>query len=92
MEILPQSIRVTKTNKIFNLLTPRELEILSLLINGLSNQELADKLFVQEKTIKFHTSNLYKKFNVKSRSRLLSLFIDDHVKYNPRPFIRELLV
>jgi len=39
---------------------------------GLSNKEIADRLFVSEKTIKFHIGNIYKKLNVKSRSHFIA--------------------
>ncbi len=48
-------------------LTHREVEILSLLAMGLSNEEIADKLYVSPHTVKTHLYNLYKKINVNSR-------------------------
>ena len=53
-------------------LSPRELEILSLLADGLSNKELADAAFVSLATIKWHTSNIYTKLGVKSRIAAVS--------------------
>jgi hypothetical protein len=38
---------------------------------GLSNKEVANQLFVTEKTVKFHLTNIYKKMNVKSRAQLI---------------------
>lgn len=40
--------------------TKREKEVLELLEKGLSNQEIADLLFVDEKTIRFHLSNIFR--------------------------------
>jgi DNA-binding NarL/FixJ family response regulator len=49
-------------------LTKRELEILRLVAEGLSNAELAKMLWVTEQTIKFHLSNIYRKLNVSNRT------------------------
>lgn len=54
-------------------ITPRELEVLVGLADGLSNKEIARKLSVTEGTVKFHRKNLYRKLNVGSRSRLIEL-------------------
>jgi DNA-binding NarL/FixJ family response regulator len=49
-------------------LTRRELEILRLVAEGLSNAELAKMLWVTEQTVKFHLSNIYRKLNVSNRT------------------------
>jgi len=49
-------------------LTRRELEILRLVAEGLSNAELAKLLWVTEQTVKFHLSNIYRKLNVSNRT------------------------
>ena len=49
-------------------LSNREAEVAELVSKGLSNKEVANQLFVTEKTVKFHLTNIYKKMNVKSRS------------------------
>jgi len=48
-------------------LSKRELEILGLLAQGLSNQEIAEKLFVSLSTVKTHIQNLFEKLDVKRR-------------------------
>lgn len=48
-------------------LSKRELEILSLLAEGLSNQEIAEKIFVSLSTVKTHIQNLFEKLDVKRR-------------------------
>jgi LuxR family maltose regulon positive regulatory protein len=53
-------------------LTQRELELLTLLNAGLSNQQLADRLSVSLATVKWHLSNLYGKLDVRSRSAALA--------------------
>ncbi len=52
-------------------LSKREAEVAELVSQGLSNKEVANKLFVTEKTVKFHLTNIYKKMNVKSRAQLI---------------------
>ena len=53
-------------------LTPRELEILELIGEGLSNQEICDKLVISTSTVKKHIYNLFQKTNVSSRTQLLN--------------------
>ncbi|MBA5681895.1 response regulator transcription factor [Photobacterium damselae subsp. damselae] len=53
------------------LLTRREKQILSLLTDGKSNMEIAEKLFVAETTVKSHVYNLYKKLDVKCRKEAI---------------------
>jgi DNA-binding NarL/FixJ family response regulator len=50
------------------LLTPRELEILKLASDGLSNSEMAKQLWVTDQTVKFHLSNIYRKLEVSNRT------------------------
>ncbi len=49
----------------------RELEVLELMAKGLSNQEIANQLFVSLHTIKTHSANLYSKLNVKRRMQAI---------------------
>ena len=50
-------------------LSSREKEVLAMLALGLSNQEIADKLFVSLNTVKTHLSNIYMKLDVKRRTQ-----------------------
>lgn len=50
-------------------ITPRELEILDLIAKGLSNREIAEKLFVSENTVKTHSSRLFDKLSAKRRTQ-----------------------
>jgi DNA-binding CsgD family transcriptional regulator len=50
-------------------LTSRQLEVLQLLADGLTNGEIADRLFVSKKTVEHHVSAVYMKLGVTSRSR-----------------------
>jgi DNA-binding NarL/FixJ family response regulator len=48
-------------------LTNREIEILKLLALGWNNRQIADKLCITIRTVKFHTTNIYEKIEVNSR-------------------------
>lgn len=50
-------------------ISKRELEVLDLMAKGLSNQEIADTLFVSLATVKTHSSNLFEKLDVKRRTQ-----------------------
>ncbi|HKI80387.1 MAG TPA: helix-turn-helix transcriptional regulator [Pseudodesulfovibrio sp.] len=50
-------------------LTPRELEILDLIAQGLSNQEIAERLFVSVNTVKTHSSRVFEKLDVRRRTQ-----------------------
>jgi ATP/maltotriose-dependent transcriptional regulator MalT len=54
-------------------ITPREYEILELIPAGLSNREIAEKLFVSENTVKTHSSRLFDKLNAKRRTQAVQL-------------------
>ncbi len=75
---LIQNIEKTSPKGIF--LTPKEKEIMSLVCEGLSNKEIADKLKVSEQTVKAHLHRIYKKFGISSRTQLVSIFLEtDHL-------------
>jgi len=54
-------------------LSSREIEVLQNIASGLSNQEIADKLFVSLNTVKTHINNIYSKLNVKRRTQAIEL-------------------
>jgi NarL family two-component system response regulator LiaR len=54
-------------------LTEREMEVLALMVEGLSNPEIADRLIVSHSTAKFHVSNVLSKLGVASRTEAVSL-------------------
>ncbi len=53
--------------------SPRETDIVREICNGLSNKEIADKLFISLQTVKDHTHRIYIKTNVRSRVQLITL-------------------
>ena len=56
-------------------LTPRELEVLTLLVQGQSNPEIARELVVSRSTVKFHVSSILQKLGVKSRTEAVAFAI-----------------
>jgi DNA-binding CsgD family transcriptional regulator len=54
-------------------LTPRELDILEALAAGLSNKEIAERLFVSENTVKTHAARLFSKLAAKRRTQAVQL-------------------
>jgi len=61
-----------KTTKMIEPLSERELEVLRLIAQGLSNQEIAQRLFLSINTVKWHTSNIYGKLEVKNRTQAVA--------------------
>ncbi len=53
--------------------TRRELEILELIASGMSNREIAGKLFVSENTVKTHSSRLFDKLSAKRRTQAVQI-------------------
>jgi DNA-binding NarL/FixJ family response regulator len=52
-------------------ITSREAEIIQLIVQGASNQDIADKLYISEKTVKSHIYNIYQKTGVQKRIELI---------------------
>jgi two-component system response regulator DegU len=67
------------TNGAIKDLTKRELEILRLVAEGLTNEEIGKKIFISEKTVKTHLTNIFDKLKVNNRFKA-ALLIMDHVK------------
>ncbi|MGH2558079.1 MAG: ATP-binding protein [Thermomicrobiales bacterium] len=51
-------------------LTPREIDVLRLVIQGLANREVAEALFISERTVGTHVANVYQKLGLHSRAQL----------------------
>jgi two-component system, NarL family, nitrate/nitrite response regulator NarL len=65
--------RQRSANRVVGLLTPREREMVSLTMEGLSNKEIARKLGLAEGTVKIHLYNIYQKLGVSNRTALTAL-------------------
>ena len=64
-------------------LTERELEVLQLVSQGYSNQEISKKIFVSSHTVKAHLENIYRKFHVDNRIRAIIIALqNDLIKAN----------
>jgi two-component system response regulator NreC len=60
-------------------LSPRELEVLKLLADGKSNQEIADQLFVSVKTVQTHRYHIMEKLNLHNRTELIKYAIREGI-------------
>lgn len=60
-------------------LTKREHEILALMTEGMSNPEIAEKLFVSRSTVKFHVSNVLSKMNADSRTEAVAIALQNNL-------------
>ena len=54
-------------------ITPRELEILELIAAGLSNREIAERVYVSENTVKTHSSRVFDKLGARRRTQAVQL-------------------
>lgn len=52
-------------------LSTREAEVAAWVCEGLNNRPIAEKLYIAEKTVKFHLTNIYSKAKVKGRAQLI---------------------
>lgn len=62
-------------------LSKAEQEVKDLVLQGMSSKDVAERLFVTEKTVKFHLTNIYKKLGVNGRSELIA---KHHYTYTPK--------
>ena len=70
---------ISKTKQI---LSKREVEVISYLAKGFSNKEIADALFISEKTVKSHINRMFKKLNISRRTEAL-LYAINHGYIKP---------
>ncbi|MEY8537283.1 response regulator transcription factor [Lactococcus muris] len=70
-EAVKEKINQQKHRKpeLYDELSKREMEVLKILAQGLSNQEIADQLYISLKTVKTHVSNIFNKLEVSDRTQ-----------------------
>lgn len=76
-DILIKSLQ--KTQSPFESLTPREREVLALIVKGLGNNEIADTLTISLSTVKSHVSSVLEKLNVASRTEAIVMLMEHNL-------------
>ena len=66
-------------------ISAREQEIVILVVQGYSNQKIAETLFISLNTVKAHLRNIYPKFDIKSRYELITLINNSGMSADPEP-------
>lgn len=66
--------RFDSENPLLGKLSPSELLVLEQLCKGISNNRISQNLFIAEKTVKFHLTNIFKKVNARNRYEIISMF------------------
>lgn len=74
-DILVQSVQ--KPRSLFETLTPREREVLALMVKGLGNNEIADILTIELSTAKSHVGSILAKLDVASRTEVIAMVMED---------------
>ena len=72
-EAQPKQEKTLNKDVSIDALTPKEKEVLALVAQGASNQEIADKLFVRDVTVKTHLNSIFKKLKVTNRTQAVLL-------------------
>lgn len=72
---LDENAAPTYDNEVIDLLTKREKEILRLVSEGLTNEEIGKKIFISEKTVKTHLTNIFDKLKVNNRFKAALLIM-----------------
>lgn len=81
MQPFSENSKIFLKNHLSQKLSRREVEVVVLVLEGLTNREVANQLCVAEKTVKFHLTNIYKKLNISRRSQIIwTLPLSDFVE------------
>ena len=72
LPVLPSTARTLPTSPV-QALTPREIEVLGMLAEGLGNKAIARRLGISEHTVKFHVSSIFQKLSASSRTEAVTL-------------------
>lgn len=60
-------------------LTPQEISVADLVVQGMTNAEVSRKLFIAEKTVQYHLTHIYGKFGIRSRTELAAVHLSGEV-------------
>lgn len=74
-----EEVKPKKSNVNIDVLTPKEKEVLALVAKGASNQEIADKLYVRDVTVKTHLNSIFKKLKVTNRTQAVLLAMETNL-------------
>ena len=61
-------------------LSKREHQVAQKVSEGLSNRSIADQLFISERTVKFHCTNIFKKLAISNRKMLIAIFSKNQIQ------------
>ena len=81
-QVLIQSTRAPAENPGFDL-TEREREVLTLMVDGLSNSQMAERLVISLSTVKFHVSSILSKLGASSRTEAVSIALQNRLVKRP---------
>lgn len=74
-----QAVEIDRTAT-YGQLSDREMQVVSLILKGKTNKEIAADLYITENTVKYYVKSIYEKFNVHNRTELLTLLYEERIK------------
>jgi NarL family two-component system response regulator LiaR len=83
-QVLIQSATQPRFQPLGHDLTERELDVLTLMVTGMNNSEIADKLVVSRSTIKYHVSNILSKLQATSRTEAVAYALQQNLVHYPQ--------
>lgn len=76
LRLLPDEVKELKPAPNTPKLTKRELEILNLVKDGMTNWKISEKLIISQNTVKFHLTNIMRKLGIRSRAHAIAKAMD----------------
>lgn len=76
---------INRPNKIGHNLSKQELRVLALVVQGLNNNEIANRLVVSQSTVKAHVGNILSKLKTRSRTKAIAIAIRSHILQGTDP-------
>lgn len=76
---------INRPNKIGYNLSKQELRVLALVVQGLNNNEIANRLVVSQSTVKAHVGNILSKLKTRSRTKAIAIAIRSHILQGADP-------